>query len=376
MMEFCWKFYENIKEVKVLFGLVLSLLVLNGVEPNYYQVLNLKDGQTLYLGNNNCPNIWKVESEHNSIIKVTCYIDLNGNYTKNIFLFDNENSLYIECDQNIIAFERLNSDITMTFPSLFKCEIKTDTCQCCKKKVTRIVGGKETKVNEFPYMAGLVSMDEIEDEILCGATIISKQYVITAAHCVYEKNITKTAVVVGEHNVKTGKETNATKIYWLYECTIHPEYNVKEDDNDIAVCKTVKSIEYNAAVGPVCLPFQHKYDSFIDATVTALGWGLLEYAGKKSTALQKVNLQVVSPDKRSNRNDIMYTYTSGKDTCQFDSGGPLLWNDPNTGCIILVGTISAGTGCASNEPSINMRVGAFMDWIVYVTPGAQYCTVE
>lgn len=52
-----------------------------------------------------------------------------------------------------------------------------------------------------------------------------------------------------------------------------------------------------------------------------------------------------------------------------DSGGPLLWEDPTTHNVVLVGIISSGIGCASDKPSVGMRVAAFIDWIVSVTPG-------
>lgn len=54
---------------------------------------------------------------------------------------------------------------------------------------------------------------------------------------------------------------------------------------------------------------------------------------------------------------------------QMDSGGPVLWENPTTHNIILVGITSSGIGCASNEPAIDTRTGAFIDWIVSVTPG-------
>lgn len=53
-------------------------------------------------------------------------------------------------------------------------------------------------------MAGLV--DVPMRELYCGATIISNKHVLTAAHCVDKKNISTIAVVVGEHDVKTGND--------------------------------------------------------------------------------------------------------------------------------------------------------------------------
>jgi len=51
-------------------------------------------------------------------------------------------------------------------------------------------------------MAGIV--DSVEKIIFCGATIISQQYVVTAAHCLDGRNINELGIVVGEHDVTTG----------------------------------------------------------------------------------------------------------------------------------------------------------------------------
>ena len=54
---------------------------------------------------------------------------------------------------------------------------------------------------------------------------------------------------------------------------------------------------------------------------------------------------------------------------QFDSGGPVLWENPTTGRLVHVGIISYGIACGTKLPSVNTRVGAFVNWIVSVTPG-------
>lgn len=52
-----------------------------------------------------------------------------------------------------------------------------------------------------------------------------------------------------------------------------------------------------------------------------------------------------------------------------DSGGPVLWQNPTTLNLVLVGITSTGVGCGSSEPAISTRTGAFIDWIMSVTPG-------
>lgn len=72
-----------------------------------------------------------------------------------------------------------------------------------------------------------------------------------------------------------GSDTNASKLYRIEKCTSHPKY--LDDINDVAICKIVGTIQFSAEVGPVCLPFQHKNDNFVGATVTILGWSIRIY---------------------------------------------------------------------------------------------------
>lgn len=66
-----------------------------------------------------------------------------------------------------------------------------------------IVGGNATGINEYPMMAGLV--DAQQKEVYCGATIIDKQYVMTAAHCIIGRNYNLIGVLVGDHDLLKGK---------------------------------------------------------------------------------------------------------------------------------------------------------------------------
>ncbi|XP_029669317.1 venom serine protease 34-like [Formica exsecta] len=384
--------------VKVLFGFLLPLSMLNGIESacNYFQ--KLEAGQTYYVynpgfpykykGENNCT--WQMESRFN--VKINCSVDMpasvNGCTQDTLSVQIAGKSMQKYCGLGQLILEGKNPIIKLDSPyysqgGQFLCQIQAENpfdknnCKCGWKKVTRIVGGTETGINEYPMMCGLV--DSTNKLIYCGCTIISQQYILTAAHCIEDRNINTIGIIVGEHDITTGRETNATKLFRVSKCTMHPYY--KEIHNDIAVCKIVGSITYSAEVGPVCLPFEHKRDTFAGAIVDVLGWGLLEFGGTKSTTLQKVKLNVISPTKcqyyypeLTDKN--MCTYSPGKDSCQMDSGGPVLWQNPTTLNLVLVGITSTGIGCGTTEPSISTRTGAFIDWIMSVTPDVQYCKVE
>ncbi|KAL0117195.1 hypothetical protein PUN28_010202 [Cardiocondyla obscurior] len=379
----------------ILFGLLLLLSMPNGTKSacDYYQ--NLVPGETYYVHNIEYPYIYK--GENHCIYKMTspynvyinCTLEMGNNCYKERLSIGFGNGPFISYCGNY-SFRVNGINPTILFDSEYNsrggtylCEIKTpnnNNCNCGWKKVTRIVGGQETGVNEFPMMSGMV---DIKDQtIYCGATIISNQYVLTAAHCVYGKNSNTIGVIVGEHDTTTGRDTNATRLFPVIKIDIHPYYNNElYGYNDVAICKIYGLINYSAEVGPVCLPFQHQQDLFYNQVVIALGWGATEFGGARSFTLQKVNLNVQNTKTcQQYYEDANYenlcTYTPRKDTCQMDSGGPLLWQNPTTQRLVLVGIVSAGIGCASTEPSIAMRVGAYIDWIKYVTPGVQYCQIE
>nr|CAD7432064.1 unnamed protein product [Timema monikensis] len=237
---------------------------------------------------------------------------------------------------------------------------------------TRIVGGTTTGVNEYPMMAGLV--DVVDRIVFCGATIISRRWLLTAAHCLVNKLLNQTVVLVGDHDTSTGADTNASRLYLISRVIGHQNYNTLSEANDIGLIKVNQDILFSLEVGPVCLPWNYK-GSYAGETVEALGWGTLQFGGETPSQLQKVGLQVISYQQCLSyynsgiTQNQMCTYSQGKDACQSDSGGPLLYTNPNTGRLYLSGIISYGIGCATSNPGVNTRVTAYLNWISQNTPG-------
>ncbi|KAG5893921.1 hypothetical protein JTB14_028731 [Gonioctena quinquepunctata] len=209
-------------------------------------------------------------------------------------------------------------------------------CDCGWRKGFRIVGGNETLVNEFPSMAGLV--DSSTKNVFCGGTIISTRYVLTAAHCLLNVRQADLGVLVGDHNVSSGFDTESAALYKVH------------------------------------------FLGFSRQTVTAVGWGQIFFTGPTSDVLRKVDLNVTSNSFCAQNNvgsvittGHICTYAAGKDACQSDSGGPLFWMDTGSRRLQLVGVLSYGLGCASELPGVNTRVTSYISWIVSKTTDANYC---
>merc|ERR1712055_1080216 len=63
-----------------------------------------------------------------------------------------------------------------------------------------IVGGHESEKNEYPWQV-LVAELANESPCPCAGSIIGDRWILTAAHCVEDKNPSKYKIVLGEHDI-------------------------------------------------------------------------------------------------------------------------------------------------------------------------------
>ncbi|CAG4939721.1 unnamed protein product [Colias eurytheme] len=360
-------------------------------------------GQSYYIYNQNYPNSyargsicrWVVHCPVGYNCRMKCDLRMPNSYMcsgDHILVSRTGDPLFVAaeryCSNGLLDIVSIDSTISVGLETTYNtqggnfiCEVTAQepassaNCTCGVKKTTRIVGGENTKPNEYPMMVAVI--EQGSSNVMCGGVIISNRYVLSAAHCVERKIATSLGVIVGEHDLSTGTETPYTKGYRVMRIDIHPYYNNVNYDYDAAILTTATLIAFNDFVGPVCLPFKYAQYNFTGDQLTALGWGTLYIGGPTPDILQKVVLDVISQADCSRRvNSLtdrqLCTYTPGKDACQMDSGGPLLYAS-GTGILYNAGIVSSGSLCASaGKPGINTRVTQILRWIYYNAP-ADYC---
>ncbi|XP_050308813.1 venom protease isoform X2 [Anthonomus grandis grandis] len=250
-------------------------------------------------------------------------------------------------------------------------------CECgIRNENSRIVGGKPTIENEFPWMARLSYFNRF----YCGGMLINDRYVLTAAHCVKGFMWFMIKVTVGEHDRCT--ETKRPESRFVLRA-VAGAFSFLNFDNDIALLRLNDRVPMTEHIRPVCLP-QNKDDDYVGRLATAAGWGTLSEDGKASCILNEVDVPVISNDdcRKTNYSAKMisdnmlcagYPETGKKDSCQGDSGGPLVVERSDKR-YELIGVVSWGNGCARpGYPGVYTRVTRYLDWILETSKDGCFC---
>lgn len=256
----------------------------------------------------------------------------------------------------------------------------THSCSCgVRNDATRIIGGSLTKVHEFPWQVAIVGYYQIRP--FCGASIISDQWLLTAAHCAQEMHHDD-QVMLGEHNWKHASSSVVTLRRNIAKIIKHPDYNTRPMDSDVALLKLSAPIDfsqYKNAIAPICLPPADV--SFEKKIGIVTGWGVIKFGGTQSTVLRAVKVPIMNNEncKKSygsyvTENMICAGYAQGgKDACQGDSGGPMVVKDAN-GQNVLAGVVSWGLKCARpHYPGVYTKVNNFLPWIHRHIEGSNTC---
>ncbi|KRF79514.1 trypsin delta [Drosophila virilis] len=221
----------------------------------------------------------------------------------------------------------------------------------------RIVNGYPIDIREAPWQVSI----QKNGFHFCGGSILSSKIIITAAHCLRNKQIRILSIRAGSKYWKNGGQ-----VVKVAEIKIHNAYYARKHLHDIALMRLAKPIKlgYNAQM--ISFTSSVPRDG---AKAFVTGWGLLKAKSRKRPSiLQEVNLRIMNYKRCQRTNygkngyyisrQMICAALNSHDACQGDSGGPLVSRKQ------LVGIVSWGKGCASKGfPGVYTNVAYYSRWL-------------
>lgn len=235
----------------------------------------------------------------------------------------------------------------------------------------RIIGGENASLGDFPHFASIGYEANGKLNWLCGGSLISENFVLTAAHCL---NDPPKAVRFGEIDSNSPN----FQIFSIKKIYKHPNYRASKVYDDIGLLELASKVTFTPLIKPACL--ETKLEAIYPKLVVC-GFGIINEDGDSASFLQKVTVDYFPTDECKQKysrvlstrfpkgileeSQICYGSRINKqDSCPGDSGGPLQKYDRNINLHKIVGIVSFGRGCGTvGTPGIYTKVSNYIDWI-------------
>uniref|UniRef100_A0A8D2PNM0 Transmembrane serine protease 13 n=1 Tax=Zosterops lateralis melanops TaxID=1220523 RepID=A0A8D2PNM0_ZOSLA len=231
----------------------------------------------------------------------------------------------------------------------------------CGQRISgRIIGGKETSVNKWPWQVS-VQYGPIH---ICGGTIIDAQWVLTAAHCFFIETLLGWAERGAFPEPHAPPRLRGCDDFSPGDSSLAP---IPSPPSSLAPIPSPP-----AQVRPACLPmYGQRFQTGRSCFITGFG-KTRENEDNTSPKLREAEVKLIDY-KICNSDKVYEGYLTprmmcagylqgGKDACQGDSGGPLVCEDD--GRWYVAGVTSWGTGCGQkNKPGVYTRVTKLLSWI-------------
>lgn len=339
---------------------------------------------------------------------------------------------YSELDRDYENYDDENQTVTDT--SLFDNKLNKEyelNADCLldfdeesnEKSITKLLvaRGKRARPNQWPYLVyivlkykepstkrrdGTFSYHKIF-ETSCGATLIDRQTLLTAAHCFPqefeyfdEKNsrwyqyrtsinsiVSSYSVYLGIHSLKDIERVEANSTLKsihkrsIKSVKLHEHFESTNFLNDIAIVKLDKRVELSSKIQVACLPLEQTNNyPVVNSTVWVPGWGHQQEENHLSTPvdLNYAKLTVynsthctesgygmdehrVDWDSQICAGDLVRSQSP----CDGDSGGGLYTKEMINGKHrpFVAGVVSYGDNCDGITPNVYTRTSYYLKWI-------------
>ncbi|XP_031638891.1 phenoloxidase-activating factor 2-like, partial [Contarinia nasturtii] len=242
--------------------------------------------------------------------------------------------------------------------------------------------GNVAQFGEFPWTVAILKEEKALDEqilnvYVCGGSLIDLGVVLTAAHCVDQKDPKILKIRAGEWDTQTKDEPYPHQDRAVRDYVIHPEYHHGTLFNDIALLFLIQPVEIAENVNTVCLP--NVDDIFDNARCFASAWGQDRFGkeGKYSVILKRDELPIVPRETcvqklretRLGRHFQLHSSficAGGErgDTCKGDGGSALVCPIPNAPHrYVQTGIVAWGIGCGNSTPGVYSNVQMFRNLV-------------
>ncbi|XP_050996688.1 serine protease 44-like [Acomys russatus] len=242
----------------------------------------------------------------------------------------------------------------------------------CGHRTARIVGGKLAAERKWPWQVSL----QVYRQHICGGALISKWWVMTAAHCVYGH--LDYEVLMGEVDLLSPMSVKIP----IQDIIVHQDYSVMGPIvHDIALALLAFPVNYSVYIQPVCLP-ERSFSIQPGTLCWVTGWGRIVEQGRQSRVLRELELRIIHQEECNQilkdslgsiftlvQEGTVCAYSEKGDACQGDSGGPMVCELNKTW--VQVGIVSWGVGCGrEGHPGVYTEVSYYKDWILRELSGA------
>ncbi|XP_049299565.1 brachyurin-like isoform X2 [Anopheles funestus] len=236
----------------------------------------------------------------------------------------------------------------------------------------RIVNGEEAIPGQFPYQIALLTNFGAGTS-LCGGSVLTNNYILTAAHCVVDETTLATGgtAIMGVHNRNVQEATQQRIAFTTAGIIPHPGYTRTNIRNDVAVVRLNSPITFTDRIQPTRLPGRSDTRQFGGMIGTVSGFGRTTDTGSTSPVVRYTSNPIMNnvdcnmhwSTNLVQPQNVCMTTDGGRASCNGDSGGPLTVQDG--GSSLQVGIVSFGSsaGCSSPTPKVFARVSYFLDFI-------------